>query len=419
MPRKIFICLLVFLIGFQSGCGKIAGKGAFVADKNGYYEAQLDFSSGRTHKQVGGEYAEAIMKAKPDFEALLDSYISELTSSEALYNKLLSRVNDIKPRMNQAYRDEIEGMALKLSGGTTNERGDTKVSMDELYAFNLIPDIVRGTQCSALSVYGSRSSTGKAMIARALDWNGGDSDQLIQLQAVTTIKNPGGKICSIGYLGYLGIISGFNDSGVFAAILDSTTGGEYSSAGKRSYPMDLRFALENRKTLDEVAAFMGDPANAYAFNHLIALADAKTGGVLENNISGTGSNMRRALRRADSPLNEGITWGISDAVGCVNSFLLAGNHDNHSDNNANTGRWHAMKEKLLEKGDKVTLDGLKDVISFHHGEEPGSAGDGDLYNTRTQQIVMFQPDSFHLEVFFRPKGSLPPKPVFREIPVFQ
>ncbi len=216
----------------------------------------------------------------------------------------------------------------------------------------------------------------------------------------------------------MGIITGFNDEGIFAGILDSPTGATYSSMNKFSYTTDLRYALENCTTLTEVADYVTDPSRNYSFNHLILLSDNQTSKVLENNFSGTGTNIRRTLRSDTSALNPGITWGYTDAIATVNSFLLLGNHDNHTGASYNTNRWTSLKTQLQNYGETVTLDELKLIASFDNDNGPGSQSSGDIYNSGNQQIVIFRPDDLYLEVAFKPKsGILPADPVFENISV--
>lgn len=446
MLKKRVIGFLIFLIVLQAGCnkdiqkrvifdesnrntqskddisaesGNNAHNGVAITDKGNYYNVILDFGKGLNHRQIGEEYAKRIKIVIPEFEILIDSFISDITSNSNRYKYMLLRAGDIKPQIPQDYKDEIDGMASVFSGGTENVRGDNKISIDELYFYNLIPDVIRQTQCLAVSVFGLRSATHKAMIARILDWFGGISNQTAKIQSVTAIKYGDRTVYSVGYIGYMGMITGFNDKGIFAAILDSPTGVLYSSVGKHSYPMDLRFALGSRTTLDGVADYMKDPSRDYAFNHLIFISDPDESKVLENNLSGKGKNMQRTLRNFDSPLNKGIIWGIGDSIGTVNSFLLEGNHDNHTSNKNNTKRWENIKTQLLAKGEEVTLDELKEVASFHKGSRPGSIDRGDLYNNTTQQIVIFEPHTFNLDIFFRPpnaaSSSLPAIPIFENI----
>jgi hypothetical protein len=386
-----------------------------VVDNGSYFQVTLDLKKSKSHRDAGEKYAEKILKEVPEYESLIDSYLTEMTASDDLYKALLKRVSDIKPQVDKDYRDEIEGMASEFSAGESDVRGDGKLSKEEIYMLNLFPDIARGTQCSALAVYGKRSATKSTMTARVLDWNIGSQNQLAKLQCVMTIKNGKKSICTIGYLGFLGVISGLNDNKVFAAILDAPTQEQYTSEAKRSYPFDIRYALENKNTITEVASFMKAADRGYTYGHLIFLSDPKTAAVLENNISNTAQSLRE-LRTEKSVLNDGIEWGIDNSIGTVNSYQLKGNLDNHTSQIYNTGRWATMKEQLKAKGDSVTLKELEEVITTGSGSK--FIYEGALYNKMTQQIILFEPKNLHLKVFFRPtEGELPAQPKFETIKV--
>lgn len=387
-----------------------------VANRGNYYEVIMDYTTGTSRYDMGLVLMQKIKQALPNFEQLMDSYMTEMTADPSTYNLALGRMADIKPQVPQEYQDEINGMASQLSGGDLNAMGDGKLSKDEFYMMQLVTDIARECQCSGISVYGPRSATGNTMTARILDWYDGSSHQLAQIQSVTTIKNGGKSICMIGYLGLMGILTGFNDDGIYAGILDSPSGATYTSKNKRSYIMDLRYALENCASLADVACFMTDASRNYAFNHLILLSDKNSSKVLENNFSGSGANMRRALRSDTSALNQGDSWGYVNAVATVNSFLLLGNLDNHTGMLFNTKRWNSLKTQLQLCGETVTLDELKSIAAFDNGDGPNYQSDGDIYNLGTQQIVIFRPDDFHLEVAFKPKsGILPTDPIFENM----
>jgi hypothetical protein len=424
----LFVVWLIPQISFGApqviftATGKNGKAAVAIIDQGNYFKVMVDYTSGLTHRQIGEALGAGILKAVPNYEALIDSYIAEnLTQYE--YPEAFFRVDDLKINLDQNYQAEIEGIASKFSGGTKNVRKDNKISRDEFYLYNLFPDIIRGSQCNYIAVFGKRSATHRTMLTRNLDWYGGDSNQLPQLQTVFTYKYPSVQICSIGYLGFLGILTGFNDHKVFSAILDSTIDGtSFSSLGKRSYPLDLRSALESNTTLQGATAFMMDLHKVYAVNHIIVFADPNRSMVLENNFSGQGTTqkqVRRALRSSNSRLNKGITWGIPDAIGSVNSFLLYGNCNNH-EMPLNTKRWKSMKRELAAKGPVVTFEELKKVASYNHGS-PGTLIDsGDLYNKMTLQIVAFQPDTLTLEISFHPKKSRqsPAKPVFEKVTSF-
>lgn len=422
MKKYLRLSILIFLIVNLVGCTNSKASDASkepvsIINKGSHFEVVLDFTTGKSHFEMGEAYGAAILEAIPEYEALFDSYIAEMTRNDQDLNFLLERVNDIKPQINKDYVDEIEGIASNFSGLTDNIRGDGKLSTDELFLINLFPDVARSAQCSALSVYGQRSATQETATARILDWISGEKNQLARIHAVVTYKNSEKSIMTIGYLGYMGTISGFNDDKVFGSILDAGTGMPYSSSTKYSYPLDLRYALENYQTIDEVADFLKSPDREYAYSHLIFLSDPSESKVLENNMGGRADSIRD-VRTEQSKLNGKIVWDISDSIGSVNSFLLKGNYDNHSYFSFNTARYESMKHELKSKGEEVTIDELKSIASYYSGEEPGEQTKGDLYNKGTQQIIIFEPGKLNLEVFFKPVNNvLPAVPVFEKIKV--
>jgi len=323
----------------------------------------------------------------------IDEYLGLCCPTEADYQEGLRRVDILQENIPAEYREEIVGLAEACSGGTVNVIGDGKLSEDEAFFLTLLTDVIRGTECSGVGAYGSATDDGQPMVTRLLDWNDGDG-LLNGLAAVTTLRQGDESICLIGYLGHLGMLSAVNDDGVFAGILDSGTGQPYSIKGKRSYVMDLRWAMEQYSTIDEVAAYLTDASRDYCYNHNVLMADTVSVAVLENNISGTGNAMKRTLRQNDSALNPGVAWNHDDAICVVNSFVLDGNHDNHTGYSWNLSRWHSFDEAITDSGDTVDMDELKAV-----------ATDSDVFGSNCQFLIVFQPATMELEVLFKPIGG--------------
>lgn len=435
MKKRFLTVCLVFILLIQAGCTSeipIATvensiykvDGVSITNEGNYYNVVLDYTSGLSRKQIGEAYAKGILQLVPEYEALMDSYIAEnLIQSE--YKYAFYRMEDIKTQINPEYAEEIEGMATVFSGGDSDVRSDNKLSKNEVFLFNLFTDTIRGTQCCYVSVYGSRSETKKTITGRNLDWYGGRKNQLPRIQAVINYIYPEKKVCSVGYMGFMGVLTGFNDDKVFAGILDSGSNAAYTSEGRRSYVLDLRYALENTDTMEEAAEYMRDPSKLYAFNHLIGFSDPDNSIILENNFSGNGTDgkrVKRAIRDSDSKLNKNITWEISDAVAAVNCFMLYGNNDNYTPNKYNTKRWKNIKNMLQSDGATVSADKMRQAISYYKGSKPGVFSEsGDVYNKMTIQMVLFQPDSLSLEVYFRPKNNRvnPTKPIFEKIEAFK
>ena len=58
---------------------------------------------------------------------------------------------------------------------------------------------------------------------------------------------------------------------------------------------------------------------------------------------------------------------------------------------------------------------LKEVISFDNGDGPDSQSAGDLYNNGTVQVIIFQPQTLSLEIYFKPVAGLDDDPVFENV----
>ncbi len=395
--RRLLISLHLIIfpllfIGCESPADDDAGdvEAVSIIDNGTHYAVTLDYASGLSPREMGEAYGEAILEAAPDFEADLDAYIAYL-SILFDYDEGMRRVGELKDQLPADYREEIEGLGAAMSADV-DVPGDGLLSVNEVYALNLLSDIRRTCQCSGIGVFDTASGEGGPLVARLLDWDGGGL--LSRVHAVVTIRRDAGSVCLIGYLGHLGAITAINDDGVFAGVLDSPTGRPYEVEGRRSYVLDLRYALESHDSLDGVAAYLADDSRSYCYNHDVLLADADEVAVLENNFSGWGDNMHRALRYDDSALNPGVEWNHDDVVAVVNSFVLKGNHDNHTDAPWNTARWRYFSQAVDEYGPTIDRLELKSIAT------------GDVYNPgNCQHLTVFEPQTLELEVMFKPGGG--------------
>jgi hypothetical protein len=381
-----------------------------------YYLVNIDLTV-ESHYETGKQYAEQIVAHVPDYESKIDSFINYMLGmmQQAIdidMDVLISRANDIKKNIPQEYLEEISGMQSVFSYDK-DVPGDGHLSQNEFLVFNVFGDIARPTRCSASGVFGGSSTTGHTIIGRNLDWNELPDSQLWTIQAVILLNNDDKSMASIGYLGELAFISAFNNDNIFTAVLDSDTGDPYpSTTGKRSYTMDLRYALENETTLEGVAGYMMD--KDYPFNHLVFIADADSAQVLEDNID----SPARGLRTSTSELKPGITWSQPCAIAAVNSFLLPGNEDNHTD--SNPPRWDSyvkLYNDLLAEG-KMGVEQVMEVESYPGPDGKGLSGA--IFRSRdhypTVQSIIMRMDTLETFVYFCPVGTLPYEPVY--IPVF-
>lgn len=423
-----------------------------IQKKSTHYEVTVNFKNGSTIESSAEEYGKKILQLCPDYETLLDSYLQELILMQAMrsdeaiqqevqqgiqnegletfsdlriflnekhpelvpaiYNTLISNSKLVLKNTKQEYVDEIAGVSKAFTGKDTDVLGDGKLSHNEYLLINFMTDVFRPVQCSAVSVFGNYSENNKTIIGRNLDWYIGSERQLSKLSAVITYKKNGKhSICNVGFLGFIAVVTGYNDSGLFMATLDSGTNAPQTDFGKiSSYTMNIRECLEVETNIDTGYQMFLNKDYAYNFN--ITFADKNSSKVFECNISGNGSNMRRALRAYDSELNPGITWGIPNAVGAVNSFLLKGNCDNFT--GMDEPRWNSIKSELTKKGSKVSFDELKEVIAYHKNAVPGDDA-SDLFVADNCHSIVFQPEDLKTEIAFMSQSEGRKTPVFEVV----
>lgn len=421
----LFALVLFFTPGCNSSSPDDADGSVSISKTDTYYKVTIDYTD-KDYYSIGREYAQKVLEIQPEYEKYADSFIVD--SSTALnaqdpnltYEVLLERAKEIYKQADSSYAQEMEGFASQLGGGTTNVAGDGKISHDEYLLLNFNPDVSTLDSCSSIAVYGDRSSTGKTIIGRNTDWFPGNNAQIANLNAIVYARTGNKQVVSVNTLGSTGYIVALSSDGIFIANQYSDIGETYSAVGKRSIMLDIRKALETENTLEDVAAFLADPQKLYGYHHLMVLADKNTAKVLENDFE-----RHRELRTESSELNPGITWGFTNAICAVNSFILKGNFDNHTKmplapekpNVYNLGRWANYKTLLAEKGETVDTEEMKTIIQYH---KPGGGGedDGDIYWKYTIQSVVYSFGENKLQVWLHPPGiTFNENPVYVEIPV--
>ena len=401
--KAILTTSMLLIVLISAGCDSSDSSNSTdyvtMTEKSNYWEVHIDYSSGDRYF-IGREYGSKVLSTVPSFEADADAYLAAMVSGlhqshpEITDEVIIQRALEISKNIQSQYMDEIEGFASVLSGGMVNELGDGKLSRDEYLTLNLMPDTCNAYACSATAVFGSRSATGQTIVGRNVDWStstgpptasSNDNTEAVNTNAVIYLKTGKKQVVSFTSLGTIGIITGINSDGIFVANLYSEIEAPYSAVGKSSVMLDIREALETSSTVDEVGAFLGDPSRLYAYHNNMFIADKNTAKVLENDYE-----RNRALRSFDSELNPGITWGISDAIACVNAFVLKGNFDNFTKNKGNTLRW-ASFEALLKEGDTVNIDQVRTIMSYHEGF---------IYNQGTIVSMAYSFSENRLELWF-------------------
>lgn len=422
----LLVSLFIVFSSFNTAqCRVKAVKGDWVkiVNKESHFRVTIDYTDGPSRLAVGAEYMELVKIAFPEFEENADLYLDDFNYFAQFggvppYEELIQRAHQILSQVPAQYREEIEGMTSQLSGGDVDLLGDGLLSVNEFYILSLMPDVMRAYACSAISFFGANTRHGETLTGRNLEWEMGSKGNMNKMHAVTTIIDGDNSIALIGFLGSLGAITAVNDNGIFGAIFDSPIGvPAIDCLNKNSYFMDLRYALEHYDNKDSVSFYMIDPSRNYTYNHNILLSDRYGSQVVENYVLG-----QRSIRYDKSRLNPGVEWPYGDALGVVNSFVLEGKPDNHTNNVDNIDRWASFLGLTDKLQWPVRLRDVKEIMLYHEGPVTSHIYHEVDYTQKfmrggTLQQVLYNSRKKRLKVHFSPESESDQKPEFEHVPL--
>ena len=383
-----------------------------------YYDVTLDYENGSRY-DVGAAYGRTIPQAMPEFESVMEPYLYDTIrmmyggtyTPEAVEDRVLTLYDS----MRDEFKEELAGLAEAFSEGRHGFVEDGLFSYEEVIALNMIPDALRPTACSALTLWGERTETGEMMALRNLEWSLGSEYQMGMTNCVTHMRNGDRSITAIQIMGLLDIISGVNDDGVFAAILDvgTPTDERFIYEGRKCYTMELRFALEEFTTAREVGEFMVGESAEFTWCHNLTLADGNEAFCAEDCVAqvteaGLGFSV---LRDADTPIMEGLSWDHTDSLCIVNSFTTAGNQDGFTGNTNNIVRF-AKYNEWVGQFDVFTIADLKNMITQETVEQYEVEN---VHSTGTSQLIIVDYAAGRIQVAFTGSEGPVDNPVFVDV----
>jgi predicted choloylglycine hydrolase len=186
------------------------------------------------------------------------------------WNLVVSQGREMVRNFPADYRTELEAMT-KAAGAPP----------DKLIVGNTLFDIKKIVLCSALMLEGERSQTGGPLLGRNLDY---PSLGYINEYSLVTVYRPKGKhaFVSVGFPGLVGCLSGMNDAGLTAAVLEVLAArdgeGRFDPRGI-PYALCFRTILEECATIDEAKARLEKLPRTTILNMVVA--DRKKVGTFE------------------------------------------------------------------------------------------------------------------------------------------
>ncbi|MBQ8967795.1 C45 family autoproteolytic acyltransferase/hydolase [Ruminococcus sp.] len=384
-----------------------------IEKKASYYDVTLDYEKG-TAEEVGRAYGETLKASMPEYAEIFEPYIFEnieecLPILKGDYSKLQYRVNTIMESMPKDYRAELEAFAMALSGGETGYAEDGKISCDEACLISLIPDVLRPTNCSAVSLSGERTASGERLTARLLDWDLGSDRQMCRAHCVVHYLNGERTFTSIGSLGMLSVLTGINDDGLMMGEFDVGSGNaeSYVCEGRTSYSYAIRHCLEEYDDASAAGKYVVEHAEDYTYCVNIMLTDADEALCAEIVCTGDEKDGRSLLRDGSSELNPGLDWDDPEVLCIVNSYAARGNYDGLTDVRDNIVRWKKFK-KLFCGCENVTVGRFKELLCC----EKQADCMNNIRNSGTVHMVIADYSDNSIQAFFAPAEGNTETPEF-------
>lgn len=172
----------------------------------------------------------------------------------------------MEPFIPARYLEEMEGLA-----------DGAGIPLRILQRVHAIPELTSVT-CSSFAASGSATRDGRMIQIRNLDWA---IQSGVQRYAALLVYHPAGRhpFVNVGWLGFIGVISGVNDQGISVGEI----GAETEDAGLAGVPMPFlqRRVLEESGDLREAVGIVCDSPRTVGYNYLFADAQEKQAVVLE------------------------------------------------------------------------------------------------------------------------------------------
>lgn len=339
--------------------------------------------------EIGKTLGRQVKRQFPNIEQLYDAYLATVLSQEKFAYWHEERVRVITAGLDQAYRDEVLGITSVWQISSHDQLGDGYLSLNEYWTFLLAPDIGIRIGGSGFGVWNDASRSGYPIVGRNLDWVG--NEPLRSLQAITVYLGETHGLVNIGFAGFIGVISGFNQGGLFLAHIDSPMLGQSFSANYApgSVVFDIRKVLETENRIAHAEDYFTDIE--YSASHSILLADNYDIQVLEQP-----PGQDAQVRRDRSAYRVDKAWPGRYQIAAVNCFTLLRSPDNCYDMRDNF-RWDRFRDLAnFSASNPAEVRSIIDVM-FDHLHDAQA-----IYNPRTLQAMVFEPKARNLHLYSMP-----------------
>ena len=324
----------------------------------------------------------------PDIERRYDTWLAELFSASRFDMIRQQQLPALLKQMEASRLDEIQGVSGAWQLTRESHPGDGKLSLEEYQILNLLPDLGMAPDGIGLGAFGQVSADNHPIVGHNLEWRNGSS--IRHLQVITAYIGKDAAFVTIGAAGLISALQGFNQQGVFAALLNAEPYSPYSlnrptPSGKQTLlSFSVRRILESSSSIPAASKRLDD--EQYAFAHSILLADANSVQVQEY----APPQRRFRPRYWDSPLHGGMHWEHPQQIAAVDCLMLS-----------------TMPDTCHDAKDSVRWQRLDTLLHFS-AQQPATANDisSILFDTANKRYELFTEDTLQSLYFLPANNSL-------------
>lgn len=362
-------------------------------------------TDGKTPEAIGFELGRQTKQAFPTIESYYDAHLTKLLTRSVFTLLIRQSLPSLVQNLPPAYHQEINGVISAWVITQEDRLGDGKLSLNEYLILNFLPDLGFAPDGSGFGAFGKVTANRQPIVGHNMDWL--STPELRSLQSITRYQQGAHSVTSLGFAGIISVLSGFNDRGLFLALLNAQPYSPYprtqhDTPGLSSAVFDLRSALLKYNGLQQASSELKTKRYSQANN--ILMADTQQIQVLEHPAYQTGR-----IRNWNSALHTHRPWKSSQQIAVVDCHLLASLPNTCTDTK-DLARWMRLRElAVFTPKDPANLYQISDLLfdRDNRGYE--------IFNRQTLQSLIYQPSTQHLYLYTPPKNGVHPQSPIHQI----
>ncbi|MCX7096473.1 MAG: C45 family autoproteolytic acyltransferase/hydrolase [Methylococcales bacterium] len=348
--------------------------------------------------KIGASLGQQTLSHFPDVARLYDNYLADLLPTTQ-FKQLIGQVDSLKATIGPEYQAEADAIAAAWQLNAIDKLGDGKLSINEFWLLQLLPDLTGVNKGSAFAT--ANPSDNNPIAARNVDWK--STAALRNLQTITIYQYGDRTVVNLGFAGLVGAINGYNDQGLFISVMDASEQQVSSLAtAANASGFEVRKILKEREKIEPAGHALLQ--NTYTRSLQILLADQNNVGVIEQPAGEMG-----VLRKPNSTLTNEMQWHGDGQLVVVDCFVLQSSPRNCY-NTLDYYRWGRFADLLKPFAGKSLS--VQDVITLMLDKANNRQA---IFNLNTLQSIVFTPKDQILYYYTQPAtGTENPKPVFEK-----